>query len=56
MTTETLTLNPDCTVDVVFPGGEVARFAGLAEAEEFLDFLENTPPEQRGAESQGESQ
>jgi len=45
---ESLTINDDCTVDVVFPGGEVARFAGLAEAEEFLDYLENVPPEQRG--------
>lgn len=48
---ERIRLSPSthCPVDVVFDHGEVVRFAGLAEAGEFLDFLENTPPEHRGS-------
>lgn len=39
---------PSGRVDVTLPQGEVVRFAGIDEAEEGMDWLENTPPEERG--------
>jgi hypothetical protein len=45
--TETLTLNPDCTVSATLPGGEVLTFADLSAAESELDWRENA--EQRGS-------